>query len=84
MAHTVECDLVAMNSMGESFLFPLGICTREQDIRVCDIRSIELHRKALTCVESLLTDSEDIPDICKKAAVVVTPVQQEYLYHELL
>ena len=56
---------------------------REQDLRICDIRGIELHRKALTCVESLLTDSDDIPDICKKTAVIVTPTRKEYVYHEL-
>ena len=42
-----------------------------------------MHRKALTCVESLLTDSDDIPDICKKTAVIDTPTRQEYVYHEL-
>ena len=45
----LESELVAMNSVGESFLFPVGICTHEQDLRICDIRGIELHRKALTC-----------------------------------
>ena len=60
----LESELVAMNSVGESFLFPVGICTREQDLRICDIRGIEMHRKALTCAESLPTDSEDVPDIC--------------------
>ena len=29
----LESELVAMNSIGESFLFPVGICTREQDLR---------------------------------------------------
>ena len=42
-----------------------------------------MHRKALTCVENLLTDLEEIPDICKKTVVIVTPVRQEYVYHEL-
>ena len=42
-----------------------------------------MHRQALTCAESLLTDSDDIPDICKKTAVIVTPMRQEYIYHEL-
>ena len=42
-----------------------------------------MHRQALTCAESLLTDSDDIPDICKKTAVIVTPMRQEYVYHEL-
>ena len=79
----LESELVAMNSVGESFLFLVGVCTREQDLRICDIRGIELHRHALTCAESLLTDSDDIPDICKKTAVIVTPVRQEYVYHEL-
>ena len=60
----LESELVAMNSIGESFLFLVGICTREQDLRICNIRGIELHRKALTCAESLLTDSDDIPDNC--------------------
>ena len=60
-----------------------GICRREHDLRICDIRGIELHRKALTCAESLLTESDDIPDICKKTAVIVTPMRQEYVYHEL-
>ena len=60
-----------------------GICRREHDLRICDIRGIELHRKALTCAESLLTESDDIPDICKKTVVIVTPVRQEYVYHEL-
>ena len=45
----LESELVAMNSVGESFLFPVGICTHEQDLQICDIRGIELHRKALTC-----------------------------------
>ena len=79
----LESELVAMNSVGESFLFPVGICTREQDLRICDIRGIELHKTALTCTESLLTDSDDIPYICKKTAVIVTPLRQEYVYHEL-
>ena len=79
----LESELVAMNSVGESFLFPVGICTREQDLRICDIRGIELHRQALTCSKSLLKDSDDIPDICKKTAVIVTPMRQEYVYHEL-
>ena len=79
----LESELVAMNSVGESFLFPVGICMQEQDLRICDIRGIELHRKALTCAEGLLTESEDIPDICKKTAVIVTPMRQEYVYHEL-
>ena len=26
---------------------------------------------------------DDIPDICKRTAVVVTPMRQEYVYHEL-
>ena len=72
-----------MNSVGESFLFPVGICTREQDLRICDIRVIEFHKTALMCAESLLSDSDDIPDICKKTAVIVTPPRQEYVYHEL-
>ena len=42
-----------------------------------------MHRMALTCAENLLTESNDIPDICKKMAVIVTPVRQEYVYHEL-
>ena len=79
----LESELVAMNSVGGSFLFPVGICTQEQDLRICDRRGIELHRQALTCSESLLTDSDDIPDICKKTAVIVTPSRQEYVYHEL-
>ena len=79
----LESELVAMNSVGESFLFRVGICMREQDLRICDIRGIELHRKALTCVKSLLTDSDDIPDICKKTVVIVAPTRQEYVYHEL-
>ena len=58
----LENELVAMNSIGESFLFTVGICTREQDLRICDIRGIELHRKALTCAESLLIGPDDIPD----------------------
>ena len=37
----------------------------------------------MTCAESLLTDSDYIPDICKKTAVIVTPTRQEYVYHEL-
>ena len=78
-----ESELVAMSSVGESFLFPVGICMREQDLQICDIRGIELHRQALTCAESLLTDSEDILDICKQTAVIVTPMRQEYVYHEL-
>ena len=73
----LESELVAMNCVGESFLFPIGICKREQDLRICDIRGIELHRKALTCAESLLPDSDDIPDICKRTAVVITPIRQE-------
>ena len=28
----LESELVAMNSVGESFLFPVGICRREQDL----------------------------------------------------
>ena len=40
----LESDLVAVNSIGESFLFPIGICTREQDLWICDIRSIEMRR----------------------------------------
>ena len=79
----LESELVAMNSVGESFLFPVGICTREQDLRICDIRVIEFHKTALMCAESLLSDSDDIPDICKKTAVIVTPPRQEYVYHEL-
>ena len=39
----LESELVAMNSVGESFLFLVGICTWEQDLRICDIRGIELH-----------------------------------------
>ena len=79
----LESELAAMNSVGESFLFPVGICRREQDLRICDIRGIKLHRQALTCAESLLTDSDEIPDMCKKSAVIVTPIRQEYVYHEL-
>ena len=30
----LECELVAMNSVGESFLFPIGIYTLEQDLRI--------------------------------------------------
>ena len=37
----------------------------------------------MTCVESLLTASDDIPDMCKKTAVIVMPTRQEYVYHEL-
>ena len=44
----LESKLVAMNSVGKSFLFPVGICTRDQDLWICDIQGIELHRKALT------------------------------------
>ena len=79
----LERELVAANSVGESFLYPLETCTREQSTRVCDIRSIELHRSAVTCVESLLTDSEELPDLCKKSVAIVTPSRQEYVYHEL-
>ena len=28
----LESELAAMNSVGESFLFPVGICRREQDL----------------------------------------------------
>ena len=42
-----------------------------------------MHRQALTCSESLLTDSDDIPDICKKTAGNVTPLRQEDVYHDL-
>ena len=37
----------------------------------------------MKCAESLLTDSDDIPDICKSTTVIVTPMRQEYIYHEL-
>ena len=40
----LENELVAANSMGESFLFLGGICTREQNLRICDIMGIKLHR----------------------------------------
>ena len=79
----LESELVAANSIGESFLFPTGTCTREQDMRVCNIRNIELHRKAITCAEGLLTEEDELPDLCKKSATIVTPMRQEYVYHEL-
>ena len=73
----LENELVAANSVGKSFLFPVGICTWEQDLRVCDIRL------PVTWVESLLTELDELPDLYKKAAAIVTPIRQEYIYHEL-
>ena len=52
-------------------------------MRVCNIRNIELHRKAITCAEGLLTEEDELPDLCKKSATIVTPMRQEYVYHEL-
>ena len=54
----------------------IEICTQEQDLRISEIRSIELHRQALTYAESLLTDSDELPDVCKKTAVIVTLAKQ--------
>ena len=73
----LENELVAANSVGKSFLFPVGICTWEQDLRVCDIRL------PVTWVESLLTELDELPDLYKKAAAIVTPIRQEYIYREL-
>ena len=73
----LENELVAANSVGKSFLFPVGICTWEQDLRVCDIRL------PVTWVESLLTELDELPDLYKKATAIVTPIRPEYIYHEL-
>ena len=73
----LENELVAANSVGKSFLFPVGICTWEQDLRVCDIRL------PVTWVESLLTELDELPDLYKKAAAIVTQIRPEYIYHEL-
>ena len=37
----------------------------------------------MTCAESLLTNSDELPDLCKKNSAIVTPRRQESVYHEL-
>jgi hypothetical protein len=79
----LEEPLVALNGMGESFVYIPGICQDRLGFTVCPSHQIEVHTKPIYCVEALVQLTVESLNICLKSMYIARTIpNQRFIYLE--
>jgi hypothetical protein len=80
----LEANLIAMNSLGYSFVYEEDKCLSKFSRIFCEVSHVVISVTQNTCVSALAFNRRKIPDICKEKMEIIVPKKQMYLHHSSL
>jgi hypothetical protein len=76
----LENEYVAVDPAGNTFLYKPGMCNTKNTVTTCNPSTLEIHKEAQTCVEALMSPSQNGAEKCIQAMKMEKVNKQSYIY----